>query len=290
MSMVVFSRTLRDRRRFLFWWCLGMALFVVSQVSFYPSLKQSDALRQYMEEAPEWMKMFTGGEVDIVSPVGYMNSQFFYLMLPLLLFIITIGLCSDALAGEEARGTMDLLLSAPISRRRLLLERWAASAFLTMFISAAFLVTALLMAAAVGMDIGYVKMAEATFNAFLLSLLVGTFSLWVGAATGNRGLSIALGSLLALASYLLDSLGLMVSSLAPWRKISVYYYYSANNALARGLKASHVLVLLGGVAALLLLSLDSFQGREIGVRGSYSLPLLHRLRAGQSASGDAGNQ
>ncbi len=290
MRLPVFSRTVRDRRRFLFWWCVGMALFVVSQVSFYPSLKQSDALRQYMEQAPEWMKMFTGGEVDIVSPVGYMNSQFFYLMLPLLLFIIAIGLCSDALAGEEARGTMDLLLSAPISRRRLLLERWAASAFLTGVISAAFLATALLMAAAVRMEIGYVKMAEATFNAFLIALLVGTFSLWVGAATGNRGLSIALGSILALASYLLDSLGLMVSSLAPWRKMSVYYYYSSNNVLARGLKPGHALVLLGGIAVLLLLSLDSFQGREIGVRGSTSLPLLHRLRTGSSASGVTRNR
>lgn len=188
MRLPVFSRTVRDRRRFLLWWCLGMALFVVSQVSFYPSMTRSDALRDYMEQAPEWLKMFTGGELDIVSPVGYMNSQFFYLMLPLLLFIVSIGLGSDSLAGEEGRGTMDLLLSTPVSRLRLALERWAASSFVLGTIAAAFLVTALISAAAVDMEISYLKMAEATFAAFLLATLVGTFSMWVGAITGNRGL------------------------------------------------------------------------------------------------------
>ena len=283
MSFPVFARTIRDRRRFLLWWCLGMGLFVVSQVSFYPSMTRSDALRDYLEQAPEWMKMFTGGETDIVSPVGYMNSQFFYLMLPLLLFIVAIGLGSDALAGEEGRGTLDLLLSAPISRARLVLERWAAMNLLLGTIAGAFLATAMASAAAVNMGISFQKMAEATFAAFLLASLVGTFSMGVGAATGNRGLSIALGSVLGLASYLLDSLGLMVRSLAPWRKASVYYYYSANNILAKGLRASHVLVLAGGVALLLLCTMDSFRGRDVGVKGFLSLPLLRRRKGASPA-------
>ena len=40
-------------------------------------------------------------------------------MVPLLLLIAAIGAGAGAIAGEEERGTLDLLLSLPVSRRRL---------------------------------------------------------------------------------------------------------------------------------------------------------------------------
>ena len=49
-------------------------------------------------------------------------------MVPLLLLIAAIGAGARATAGEEERGTLDLLLANPISRRRLVLEKLAALA------------------------------------------------------------------------------------------------------------------------------------------------------------------
>ncbi len=70
------------------------------------------------------MTAFAGG-TDFISPVGYLNSQLFFLMLPIILGIFAISLGSDALAGEEGRGTLDLLLSTPLSRRKAVLEKFA---------------------------------------------------------------------------------------------------------------------------------------------------------------------
>ena len=44
-------------------------------------------------------------------------------MVPLLLLVAAIGAGARAIAGEEERGTLDLLLSTPVSRRRLALEK-----------------------------------------------------------------------------------------------------------------------------------------------------------------------
>lgn len=45
---------------------------------------------------------------------------------PMLIIILGIALGSDAIAGEEERKTMDLLLSNPISRSRIVLEKFLA--------------------------------------------------------------------------------------------------------------------------------------------------------------------
>ena len=47
-------------------------------------------------------------------------------MVPLLLMIAAIGAGAGAIAGEEERGTLELLLANPLSRRRLVLEKTAA--------------------------------------------------------------------------------------------------------------------------------------------------------------------
>ena len=47
-------------------------------------------------------------------------------MIPLLLIIATVSAGSAAVAGEEERGTLELMLSLPRARRRLVVERLAA--------------------------------------------------------------------------------------------------------------------------------------------------------------------
>ena len=49
-------------------------------------------------------------------------------MVPLLLLVAAIGAGARATAGEEERGTLDLLLANPLSRRRLIAEKVAALA------------------------------------------------------------------------------------------------------------------------------------------------------------------
>ena len=54
-----------------------------------------------------------GGDLDYVSGAGYLGSELFAFMVPLLLLIAAIGAGARAIAGEEERGTLDLLLANP---------------------------------------------------------------------------------------------------------------------------------------------------------------------------------
>ena len=80
----------------------------------------------------------------------------------------------------------------------------------------------------VDMEIGALRLAEATFSTVWLGLVFGTFALALGSATGKRSISIGVTAGLATAAYLLNSMDPLAESLEPSRKFSSFYY---NNGL-----------------------------------------------------------
>ena len=103
---------------------------VALMVSVYPTVHANPALNRLVQQYPDALKAFIGfgGEVDYLSPAGYLGSELFSFMVPLLLLVAAIGAGARAIAGEEEAGTLELLLSCPVSRRRVVLEKLAALA------------------------------------------------------------------------------------------------------------------------------------------------------------------
>jgi ABC-2 type transport system permease protein len=242
----VFAKTLRDLRRGFVWWSVGLTGMVALMVSVYPTVRDNPALDKLAKSYPEALKGFLGfgGQLDYSSPAGYLGIELFSLMVPLLLLVAAIGAGSNAIAGEEERGTLDLLLSAPISRRRVVLEKFGALAAEAAGLGVVLWLSLVIGARAVGMDIGAGRLGAATLGAVLLAVTFGAVALFVGAASGRRSRAIGLSAAAAVAAYLVNSLAPLVSSLDAIRKASPFYYYAAGNPLRHGLDPLHVLVLL----------------------------------------------
>lgn len=147
----VFLKGLRERRVSMIWWAVGIGLTIILTVSIYPSMRTNTGLQDYADQSSDVMKAFAG-TTDFVSPVGYLNSQLFFMMLPIILGIFAIAIGSDALAGEEGRGTLDLLLSAPLSRRKAVLEKFATMLTGTVIQATILLAVTALIALAVNMN------------------------------------------------------------------------------------------------------------------------------------------
>ncbi|MGZ4410309.1 MAG: ABC transporter permease subunit, partial [Gaiellaceae bacterium] len=111
----VWGKSLRDVQRAFFWWALGLVGLVALMISVYPSVRGNRSLNQLVNDYPDALKGFVafGGELDYVSGAGYLGSELFSLMIPLLLLVAAIGAGSRAIAGEEESGTLDLLLANP---------------------------------------------------------------------------------------------------------------------------------------------------------------------------------
>ena len=199
-----FLKTLRDARRAIAWWSLGLVAMTALMVAVYPSVRDNPDLNKMVEDYPDAFKAFFGlGEnVDYTSAVGYLNGELFSFMVPLLLLIAAIGAGARATAGEEERGTLDLLLANPISRRRLVLDKLAALAAELAILALVLWLALVVGVETIGMDVSVAHLAAATFAAALLAFAYGAIALLLGAATGRRAVATGIAAAGAVAAYL----------------------------------------------------------------------------------------
>jgi ABC-2 type transport system permease protein len=265
MRTEILVQTLRERRRSLLWWTLGLAALVVLNVAFYPSVRDDQALSDYAKDLPESVRaLFAGGELDLTSPAGYLNSQIFALLAPLVLLIFAIGAGAGFVAGEEERGTLDLLLAHPVRRRDYVVERFLALAALVLALSATLLVTVTAGSWLVDLEIGFDRLLAASVSVALLALLYGAIALAVGALTPGRAQAIAVASGLAVAAWIFDGLAQAVDALDPWRPIEPYYHALGQNPLREGASLGSWALLAGGTILVVAVAAAGLERRDIG--------------------------
>ena len=195
MPTDVLVESVRERSRSLLWWGLGIVGLVGVTVAFYPSIRDDAGLSSFGEDLPESLRaLFVGGELDLASPVGYLNSQIYAALAPLLFLVFSIGGGAGAVAGEEERGTLDLLLAQPVRRRDYVVQRFLALATLVAALTAVLLATVALGSALVDLEIGFDKLLAASVSVALLAVLFGAVALAVGAIRPGRAGAIAVAA------------------------------------------------------------------------------------------------
>ncbi|MDD5288005.1 MAG: ABC transporter permease subunit [Dehalococcoidales bacterium] len=262
----VFLKTLRDQRRSLLFWGIGLVALAVIMALVYPTISSMQSINQYLEELPEGMKeMFGGGILDYTSPVGYFSTELYSFMLPLLLLVFGIGFGAAAIAGEEEKGTLDFLLANPVPRWRVVIEKFGVMAVSMILLSFIFWAGLAISVVAIGIDISLYKLAEATIGALMLAMVFAAFSFLLGCLKGNRGMSLGITCGLAVLTYFLNTLGSMVNGLKDYRFLSPFYHYMEPNTLKNGTDPVHMLVLLVLVLVFLVVSIPAFNRRDIAV-------------------------
>src|ERR671919_802880 len=121
---IVLRQMLRERRRGVLWWSVAIAALTAITAASYPAIKDvGSVFDQLVEQMPEGMLELFGAEGGITSPEGYLNSQLYSNILPILLLVYGIGMAAWAVAGTEREGTLEPLLANPVSRSQVALER-----------------------------------------------------------------------------------------------------------------------------------------------------------------------
>ena len=246
----ILVRALGDRRRGLIGWCAGVLGLVLLTVLVYPSVEGNPQLNDLLEDYPDVTRALLGaGELDLVSPAGYLNSQLFALMAPVVVAIFAIGWGAGAVASDEEHGTLELLMAQPVSRQRLVAERAAAMVVGVLLLCVVTFAATWGGARAVGMGISSGAVASACLALALIGLLAGALALAGSCATGRRAPGIAAGAVVLTAGYLLDSLGQVIGALEPWRPLSPFHWYDSAARLTDG-PGPGLLVLVAATAAL----------------------------------------
>jgi ABC-2 type transport system permease protein len=256
-----------EQRRALLWWTLGIVGFVAITIAFFPSLKGSASeLQDYLEQLPESLRnLFVGTETDITSPIGYLNSQVFAGNGAIVFLVFAIGAGARAIAGEEEKGTLELLLATPVTRRTVVLQKfWA----MTVALAALALVLYVMLIATgrpVGLTVSPVDLLAATVHQYVFALGFGAIALAIGCLRGRKGLAIGLTTSIAVVAFLLNGLAPLADATAWMRFVSPFYYANGSIPLRNGFAPDHLALLVAIVVVAAVGAVWAFERRDLAI-------------------------
>jgi ABC-2 type transport system permease protein len=263
----VLTQTLHRRRFSLAWWALAVAGMCALLAVAYPTVRDNHELDSTFANLPPGVEALLGlsGGNLLTTPAGYLDSQFFTNILPVMLLVFAIGLAAWTMAGDEAAGSLELLLANPISRIRVALARFAALACLLMVLAAVCFLALAALAPATGLDHGLSlgRLAAATIAAALLALTFAALAFAVGAATGNRPAAVGAAAALAVAGYVLEGLAQQIPALHPTRLVNPWHWLLASDPIRHGLTWQAWLPPLIATSVLVAASLPRLAQRDL---------------------------
>ena len=218
------------------------------------------------EGLPEALIALAGGG-DISTPEGWYQIETFGLMAPISVMVVTVAIGAGALAGEESRRTIGLLLANPVRRSWIVLEKsWTMTLYAFAVGFATFAGVALgSLIADLGMDIG--NIAATCLLQTLLGLAFGTLALVLSAGTGRTRIAVFVTIGAALALHLVNGFAALNESMADVVQWLPFYYYLGNDPLNNGLDWSHAAILAGLAVVLIALSVLLFERRDLRQTG-----------------------
>lgn len=233
--MPMFARVLRDRLPGARWWSLGMFFGVASIVGLWPSVKGNTDVEDIVRNLPTGLRAAIGIEdgIGLSTAPGYLQARLFSTVLPIILIIYAIGLGARVIGGAEEDGTLQLVVVAPVTRRRAAVERFGASKVLVLWLVAVGFVSTLAIGSAVeifdGVSIARVAVDMIALTELTLLFLAIAFA--AGAATGRRAPAISVASGVAVGTYVLHGLAASAEVIRPARILSPWWWFLDRNLL-----------------------------------------------------------
>ncbi len=267
----MFRKAFRDSRRSTFWLSFGFGLYGLFVMTFYPSLvEQREDLNRLLESYPdEMMAMFYGGDVgelDLTSPGPFLQTQFI-LFCVLILGVIASVQAFNALTNAERDGTLDMLLSLPVSRRRYLLGR-ILSTTLGMLIVLAVSLGVFWFSTYIWpeFEVPVGRLALGIMGGFLPVMVVAGFAyLLASFVPSSRRYAGPLVYLFWLGSYLVYSFASAVEALKPLRPYLLFHYFNGGEVIRKGAQLGDWAVMAGMALVYFALAWWLVDRKELGV-------------------------
>ena len=224
------------------------------------------ALKTLGEQIPsDLMSLFGGG--DLSTPQGFYQVEMFGMVIPIGILTVAVAIGTGAIAGEEKRDTMGLLLANPVKRSTIVLQKtWTMVLYSAIVGMAAFLgVAAGSLIAGLGLDLGNV--AATCLLATLVALGFGGLALALGGATGITQIAAYGASAVAVVTFVLNGFLPLNPRTEGWAVLSPFHYYLSSDPLNNGLDWGHAAVLAALFVIGVAVAIVAFDRRDLRTKG-----------------------
>lgn len=266
MLRLIFLKTLRDLRRSILWWCIGMLLLGLYTILAFPTVRDTFAdLSPYFDNP--LFKVFLRDFSNIATIEGYLSVELFSFVMPVLSIIMSIVYFLGLIGREEERGHLELLLSLPLPRWRVAVEKVVATLLAILIIHLAFWLSLWVGGLAVKIEADYSRIGLAILDSLLLGLVFGGLAFLITGLGYGPGVAGGISGGLATAFYLVEAIGVVSEKFKPYRKFSLFYYYGGGRPMVEGLNWAHASLFIWLTLLMIIVGILIFQRRDIKLKG-----------------------
>ena len=281
----VFGKTLRDSRRAILLVGGVLALLLVAVSAAIVAEFSTPASRQELETivaaVPPILQGMAGPVVNVGTLGGYLSYKY-GTFFPLIASLWSILALSGTLAGEARRGSLEFVVAAPMSRRRVALEKLAGH-LTAMVIAVALVFLALVVVGRMGTLPGD---EISTTSAAGYALWLGGISLAAGglafaaAQFVGRGSAIGISGAVMFAGFILNGYRNAIPELRPFADLTWWGWSAHHVPLAGEFDWPSVLLIAVVATVFLVLGVEAFVRRDIGESTAIPSPSLPRALVG----------
>ena len=267
---IVFRRTLIDNLMGIVAWGVGYSVLIVSVVILYPILEENNMLFSVLSGLGLLDILTANYPIDpsmLTTFPGYLAFEALGWG-PVIFAAYLIPQTLGAVMAEEKRGTLDLLLSTPITRWQLITEKTLAIVVSLGLILSMMLATLLVSTRLSGeVELGAMQALAGIWHILPISLVVIAVTLLLSVTVYNPRTAGSLAALFIIVSYFVRSMSDMVQLplLDLLRRFSVFHYYSSISTMIDGVNWRNDLGLMLLALVIFGLALFRFQRRDLGL-------------------------
>ena len=262
----VFWRILKDRRIQILIYCLASIGLLWMYIALFPAFKdQSANLEQLIKSYPEsFLKAFNFDIKSFTTVEGYLATEQYSFVYPLMVIFMLVGFAGAAFAGEIEKGTIEILIAQPISRLKLFFSRYFAGLLILIIFTATSVYGAIPLARAYDISISAEAFSKLAILAFIFALAIYSIAIMLSAIFSDRGKVFFITGGILILMYVLNILASIKESLSDLKFASFFYYFNPAKALGHNeIDDWAYLVFLGVAVVCTLIGAIWFSKRDI---------------------------
>jgi ABC-2 type transport system permease protein len=253
---------LRFRRNLILGWGLGLCFFPIVYLGVYPQVAEEMAGLADLE-IYQAMGVSVGTFEDWVGSI-------LILFVPLLLAIFAVINGTGTLAGEEEDGRLEMIVTLPLPRWKILTAKAIALSITTfiilLIVSVVSVVVFLGIESQIETDVTAMQVSLGLLSTWPLAFAVAMLSMFLATFCSRRRIGSMIAAVIIVVSYFGNNLGNQVSTLDSVRPLFLFNYLDySGKAITEGQQAGDILVLIGIGLVAFILALFFFQRRKLTV-------------------------
>lgn len=233
--ITIFLKAIKEKRITLLVYSLSSIAFVWMYVALFPSIRDSaDQLMDLMKAYPEsLLKAFGFEETAMMfsSVEGFISTEYFSFLWPIITIIFAISLAGNSLAGEIEKGTMETVLAQPVSRTSVFLGKYLAGLVMILVFTIVSIMSIPLTAKLYNISYVFKSYILISGIGFILAMAIYSIAFFFSSVFSEKGKVYLLSGGLMVLMYVFNIVSALKENLEDLQYFSFFHYFNSMQIL-----------------------------------------------------------